>query len=74
MRVFSIGVGLAICVATSACGTASQPDFIPTAPTPAATSHIVTIDIAEVNGHTRSIQALQLSKTTKQLSGVMGIL
>jgi plastocyanin len=50
MRVFSIGIGLAICVATSACGSAGQPDFIPTAPTLAATSHIVTIDIAEVNG------------------------
>ena len=49
MRVSSIGILLAIYVAASACGPASQPDST-TAPTPQATSHIVTIDIAEVNG------------------------
>jgi plastocyanin len=50
MHVSSIGIALAICVAASACGPASQPDSTPTAPTPPATSRIVTIDIAEVNG------------------------
>jgi len=50
MRVFSIGIILAIYVAASACGPASLPASSPTAPTPPATAHIVTIDIAEVNG------------------------
>ena len=50
MRVLSIGIVLAIYVATSGCGTANQPDFTPTAPTPPATSHVATIDIAEING------------------------
>jgi plastocyanin len=49
MRVPSIIV-LAISVATSGCGPSNQPDFTPTAPTSPGTSHIVTIDIAEVNG------------------------
>src|SRR5436189_3510545 len=48
MRMSSIGIILAIYVAASACRPASLPS--PTAPTPPATSHIVTIDIAEVNG------------------------
>ena len=50
MRVSSIGIVLTICVAASACGLASQPYSTPMAPTPPAPSHIVTVDIAEVNG------------------------
>jgi plastocyanin len=50
MRVCSIGIVLAIYVVASACGPASQPVSNPTTPTPLTTSHIVTIDIAEVNG------------------------
>lgn len=50
MRVSSIGIVLTICVAASACGTASQPDITPMAPILPAPSHIVTVDIAEVNG------------------------
>ena len=49
MRVLSIGIVLAICVASSACGPASQLDSAPTAPTPPAPSQTVTIAIAEVN-------------------------
>ena len=49
MRMSSIGIALAIYgAATAACGTAK--DSTPTAPTPPATSHIVTVDIAEING------------------------
>jgi plastocyanin len=48
MRVSSIGMALAIYLAASACGPAKASG--PTAPTPPATSHLVTIDIAEVNG------------------------
>src|SRR5882672_3845405 len=50
MHVSSIGIVLAISVAASACGPASQTDSTPMAPTPPAISHIVNIDIAEVNG------------------------
>jgi plastocyanin len=50
MRVLSIGIVLAIYVATSGCGPANQPNFTPTAPTPPATSHVATIDIAEIDG------------------------
>ncbi len=49
MRMSSIGIALAIYgAAASACGPAR--DSTPTAPTPPAHSHIVTIDIAEING------------------------
>ena len=50
MHVSSIGISLAICVAASACGPASQSASAPTTPTAPATSHLVTIDVAEVNG------------------------
>jgi plastocyanin len=50
MRMFSIGIVLAICAAASACGPSSQVPATPTAPTGPAISHIATIDIAEVNG------------------------
>ena len=50
MRVLSIGIVVAICVASSACGPASQLDSAPTAPTPPAPSQTVTIAIAEING------------------------
>ena len=50
MRVFSIGILLAIYVAASACGPASQSDSALTAPSPPPTVHTLTIDIAEVNG------------------------
>jgi plastocyanin len=48
MRMSFIGIVLAIYAATSACGPAKG--SAPTAPTPPAPSHLVTIDIAEVNG------------------------
>jgi plastocyanin len=48
MRMSLIGAALVFCVTASACGQAK--DSTPTAPTPPPTSHIVTIDIAEVNG------------------------
>jgi len=50
MRMSSIGIALAISVAGSACGHASQVPATPAAPTAPPPSHIVTIDIAEVNG------------------------
>jgi plastocyanin len=49
MRMSSLGITLAIYgAAVSACGPAR--DSTPTAPTPPAPSHIVTVDIAEING------------------------
>jgi plastocyanin len=49
MRMSSIGIALVIYgAATTSCGSAK--DSTPTAPTPPTTSHIVTVDIAEVNG------------------------
>jgi plastocyanin len=48
MRMSFIGFVFAIYAAASACGPAR--DSTPTAPAPPAPSHLVTIDIAEVNG------------------------